>query len=161
MCIEPGWDRIDGNFCERFIFFLSLKHLFFLFKSLPLRPKKPFTDSSRIDCQNDLSAGIARLNPKSKLFVLREAPQTLLPKLWKEWRITHLVFEKDTDAYGRERDDAVIKLAEKAGVKVLRVAGRTLWDSDEVVKMNGGKPTMTLAQLQAVSVVAYCAVSRD
>jgi cryptochrome len=62
-----------------------------------------------------------------------------------------LVFEKDTDAYGRERDEVVIRLAEKAGVEVIRVSGRTLWDSDEVVGMNGGKPTMTLAQLQTVS----------
>jgi cryptochrome len=64
-----------------------------------------------------------------------------------------LVFEKDTDAYGRERDEEVIRLAEEAGVKVLRVAGRTLWDSDEIVKMNTGNPTMTASQLQAVSIV--------
>jgi cryptochrome len=83
--------------------------------------------------------------------VLREAPQTLLPKLWKEWRISHLVFEKDTDAYGRERDEEVMKLAEKAGVEVLRVSGRTLWDSDDLVDANGGKPTMTIGQVQRVS----------
>ena len=79
---------------------------------------------------------------------MREAPQTLLPKLWKEWNISHLVFEKDTDAYGRERDEAVMKMAKEAGVEVLCVPGRTLWDSDELVKANGGKPTMTIGQVQ-------------
>ncbi|KAH6668024.1 DNA photolyase [Halenospora varia] len=57
-----------------------------------------------IDCQNDLSTSITNLNPKSKLFLMREAPQTLFPKLFKAWKITHLVFEKDTDAYARDRD---------------------------------------------------------
>lgn len=103
---------------------------------------------ARIECQNDLSKRITAINKKSQLFLLREAPQTLLPKLWKEWKITHLVFEKDTDAYARERDDEVTKMAKDAGVEVLSVPGRTLWDSDELVKANGGKPTMSMTQVQ-------------
>ncbi|KAI1494756.1 DNA photolyase [Biscogniauxia mediterranea] len=101
-----------------------------------------------LDCQNDLSASIHKRNPKSKLFVLREAPQTLFPKLFKAWNVTHLVFEKDTDSYARERDSVVIDLAKKAGVEVITRYGRTLWDSDEVVAKNGGKPTMSITQLQ-------------
>lgn len=81
--------------------------------------------------------------------MLREGPQTLLPKLFKAWRVTHLVFEKDTDAYARERDRVVSALADEAGVKVVTRYGRTLWDSDEVVAKNGGKPTMSITQLQA------------
>ncbi|KAI2782911.1 Cryptochrome/photolyase FAD-binding domain-containing protein [Daldinia loculata] len=102
-----------------------------------------------LDCQTDLSKSIQNLNPKSKLFVLREAPQTLFPKLFKAWNVTHLVFEKDTDVYARERDRIVVALAEKAGVKVIYRYGRTLWDSDEVVAKHGGKPTMSITQLQA------------
>ncbi|KAI0123894.1 FAD binding domain of DNA photolyase-domain-containing protein [Xylariales sp. AK1849] len=102
-----------------------------------------------LDCQHDLSASITKLNSKSKLFLLRESPQTLFPKLFKAWNVTHLVFEKDTDSYARERDRIVADLAEKAGVKVISVYGRTLWDSDEVVAKNGGKPTMSITQLQA------------
>jgi deoxyribodipyrimidine photolyase len=102
-----------------------------------------------LDCQADLSASITKINPKSKLLVIREAPQTLYPKLFKAWRITHLVFEKDTDAYARQRDDEVIKIAEKAGVQVLVRVGRTLYDPDELVKHNHGKPTMSISQVQA------------
>ncbi|KAI1769211.1 Cryptochrome/photolyase FAD-binding domain-containing protein [Hypoxylon sp. FL1150] len=102
-----------------------------------------------LDCQTDLSESIRKLNAKSKLFVLREASQTLLPKLFKAWNVTHLVFERDTDAYAKERDRTVIVLAEKAGVKVITRYGRTLWDSDEVVAKNGGKPTMSITQLQS------------
>ncbi|KAH9900521.1 FAD binding domain of DNA photolyase-domain-containing protein [Xylariomycetidae sp. FL2044] len=102
-----------------------------------------------LDCQNDLSESIHKLNSKSRLFVLREAPQTLFPKLFKAWKVTHLVFEKDTDSYARERDQFVGDLAKKAGVEVITRSGRTLWDSDEVVAKHGGKPTMSITQLQA------------
>jgi cryptochrome len=105
--------------------------------------------TTSLDCQNDLSESITKLNPKSKLFVLREAPQTLLPKLFKAWDVTHLVFEKDTDSYAKERDRVVADLARQAGVEVITRYGRTLWDSDEVVEKNGGKPTMSTTQLQA------------
>lgn len=102
-----------------------------------------------LDCQQDLSKSITKLNPKSKLFVIREAPQTLFPKLLKAWKITHLVFEKDTDAYARERDEQVKQIAKDAGVEVIVKVGRTLYDPDELVKNNHGKPTMSITQVQA------------
>src|SRR5690242_3827330 len=101
-----------------------------------------------LDCQSDLNKSIIKLNPKSKLLLIREAPQTLFPKLFKQWKITHLVFEKDTDAYGRERDQKVMALAKDAGVEVVIRYGRTLYDPDELVKQNNGKPTMTINQVQ-------------
>ncbi|KAK5109186.1 hypothetical protein LTR62_007271 [Meristemomyces frigidus] len=101
-----------------------------------------------LDCMNDVSQSITKLNEKSRLLVLREPAVTLLPKLLKAWKITHLVFEKDTDAYGRQRDERVIAAAEKLGVEVITRSGRTLWDSDDVVKAHDGKPTMSITQLQ-------------
>lgn len=101
-----------------------------------------------LDCQNDLSASITKLNPKSKLFLVREAPQTVFPKLFKSWGVTHLVFEKDTDRYPRERDAAIEAAAKMAGVKVIVCPGRTLWDSDKIVAQNKGKPTISITQLQ-------------
>ena len=106
----------------------------------------------RLDCQSDLSNSITKLNSKSKLFVVREAPQTVLPKLFKAWKISHLVFEKDTDAYARERDEKVMESAKEAGVKVIVKTGRTLYDPDELVKANGGKPTMSITQVEHVRV---------
>ncbi|KAF3930647.1 Cryptochrome-1 [Dactylella cylindrospora] len=100
-----------------------------------------------LDCQTALSEGITRLNPKSRLLVVREGPTTILPKLFKAWKISHLVFEKDTDSYARKRDDAVLKLAKEAGVECIVRYGRTLWDSDDIVDTHGG-PTMMITQLQ-------------
>lgn len=74
----------------------------------------------------------------------------MLVKLFKAWDISHLVFEKDTDAYARERDDDVVQQAKEAGVEVIIKTGRTLYDLDELVKANGGKPTMSITQVQHV-----------
>ncbi|KAI9727652.1 MAG: hypothetical protein M1828_005880 [Chrysothrix sp. TS-e1954] len=101
-----------------------------------------------LDCQNNLSENLTKLNKKQKLFLVREAPQTVLPKLWKKWRITHLVFEKDVDGYARQRDEEVMKKAKEAGVEVVTRTGRTLYDPDELVKANGGHPTMSMGQVQ-------------
>lgn len=72
----------------------------------------------------------------------------MFPKLFKAWGVTHLVFERDTDTYAKGRDRVVTELARQAGVQVITRYGRTLWDSDEVVAKNGGKPTMSIMQLQ-------------
>ncbi|KAJ6161087.1 hypothetical protein N7470_004483 [Penicillium chermesinum] len=101
-----------------------------------------------LECQRDLSDSYTQLNSKQKLWVVREAPQTVLPKLWARWGVTHLVFEKDTDAYARERDEAIIQLAEKAGVEVIVRQGRNLFDPDELVRQNRGKATMSIAQVE-------------
>ncbi|KAK2763235.1 hypothetical protein FQN54_009871 [Arachnomyces sp. PD_36] len=101
-----------------------------------------------LDCQNDISRSYTSLNPKQKLWVVREGPQTVLPKLWKQWGVTHLVFEKDTDSYARERDDRIVKTAKDAGVEVIVKMGRNLFDPDEVVEKNGGKPTTSISQLE-------------
>ena len=102
-----------------------------------------------IDCMNDVSSSLTKLNPKQKLHVLREPAVTLFEKLFKAWNITHLVFEKDTDSYGRERDAKVMEAAKRAGVVVIMRSGRTLWDSDDIVKAHAGKPTVSITQLSA------------
>ncbi|KAJ5105379.1 hypothetical protein NUU61_002726 [Penicillium alfredii] len=101
-----------------------------------------------LECQSDLSQSYSKLNPKQKLWLVREAPQTVLPKLWKQWQVTHLVFENDTDAYARDRDNEVARLAEDAGVEVIVRMGRNLFDPDHLVRKNGGKPTMSMTQVQ-------------
>ncbi|KAJ5994486.1 hypothetical protein N7451_010210 [Penicillium sp. IBT 35674x] len=101
-----------------------------------------------LECQSDLSKSYEKLNAKQKLWVVREAPQTVLPKLWEAWGVTHLVFEKDTDSYARARDEEVLQLAEKAGVEVIVRMGRNLFDPDELVAKNGGKATMSMSQVE-------------
>ena len=74
----------------------------------------------------------------------------MLRKLFRAWNISHLVFEKDTDAYARDRDEKIMEMAKEAGVRVITKIGRTLYDPDELVRANGGKPTMSITQVQKV-----------
>ncbi|KAF7972152.1 hypothetical protein HWV62_11133 [Athelia sp. TMB] len=69
----------------------------------------------------------------------------MLPTLWKAWKITHLVFEKDTAGYSAIRDKQIKDLATEAKIEVLEVLGHTLYDPEAVVKAHGGKATMSAA----------------
>ena len=71
-----------------------------------------------------------------------------MPVIWKALGVTHLVFERDSDAYARERDEKISKMAREVGVEVVSVSGRTLFDVDEVLRRNGGKATMSMSQLK-------------
>jgi len=84
------------------------------------------TSVAGLDFQNDLSKSITKLNSKSKLFLIREVPQTLFPKPFNAWKVTYLGFEKDTDAYAGDWDKAVIAAAQDAGVEVITRPGRML-----------------------------------
>ncbi|KIW78215.1 hypothetical protein Z517_08048 [Fonsecaea pedrosoi CBS 271.37] len=102
-----------------------------------------------VESMRDLSQSLTALNARQKLFVVRAAagPARTLAALMRKWKIDVLVFEKDTDAYATRRDRDVVKVAEDMGVRVVSPSGRTLFDSEEVVRMNAGKPTMSMAQL--------------
>jgi cryptochrome len=103
-----------------------------------------------LESMSDLSSVLTGLNPRQKLHVLRGRPQQLLPHLCKAWGITHIVWEKDSNAYAKVRDKEVKGLMAEIGVEVVDVPGRHLFDPDLVVQANKGKPTMTLNQWQKV-----------
>ena len=42
----------------------------------------------------DLSDQLRLLNDAQKLLVVRGSPQNVLPEMWRQWGITHLVYEK-------------------------------------------------------------------
>ena len=52
----------------------------------------------------------------SNLLVLRGKPSEVLPAVWKDWGITRLCFEHDTEEYARERDTQIRQAAQDAGV---------------------------------------------
>ena len=47
--------------------------------------------------------------------MLRGKPEEVLPKVWKDWKITRLCFEVDTEDYAKERDSKIKAAAKKAG----------------------------------------------
>ncbi|WWC67038.1 uncharacterized protein I206_100945 [Kwoniella pini CBS 10737] len=100
---------------------------------------------------NNLSLEYKKLNKNQKLWVLRGKPFLIFKKLIKDWKITHIVWEKDSNAYSKIRDEKIITLAKELGVEIITTPGRHLYDPDEVIKANKGKPTMTLHQWQSIT----------
>lgn len=113
-----------------------------------------FTGASRfnflIESMWDLSNSLSACNHATKLHVVRGAPQTVLPVLWKAWNITHLIFEKDTAGYGAIRDAEIRVLAANTGINVTDVLGHTLYDPVAIVNAHGGKATMSATAWHAV-----------
>ena len=101
-----------------------------------------------LDSQNDLSKSITKINPKSKLLVIRGEPIPVLQLLLVEWGITDLVFEQDTEKYASSRDKEVKVLAKRLGVNVLDVVGRNLWDPHKILRANNNKPTLSITSLR-------------
>ncbi|OCF41747.1 hypothetical protein I317_04451 [Kwoniella heveanensis CBS 569] len=104
-----------------------------------------------LESMRDLSERYEELNEKQKLWVLRGRPELIIRRLVRDWGVTHLAFEKDSNAYSKVRDQKIKALAEELGIQVIDTPGRHLYDPDEVIKQHKGKPTMTLHQWQSVT----------
>lgn len=105
-----------------------------------------------LDCMADLSESIKqRTNSSNGLLILRGRPEACIRQILQDWNITHIVFEKDTDTYALQRDRCVQSLAESMGVQViLKQSGRTLYDPEELTKLNGGKAIYNIRTVQKV-----------
>ncbi|XP_074132735.1 cryptochrome-2 [Sminthopsis crassicaudata] len=96
----------------------------------------------------DLDISLRKLN--SRLFVVRGQPTDVFPRLFKEWGVTRLTFEYDSEPFGRERDAAIVKMAKEAGVEVVTENSHTLYDLDRIIELNGQKPPLTYKRFQAI-----------
>uniref|UniRef100_A0A3P9IN33 Cryptochrome-1 n=1 Tax=Oryzias latipes TaxID=8090 RepID=A0A3P9IN33_ORYLA len=84
------------------------------------------------------------------LFVIRGQPTDVFPRLFKEWQITRLSYEYDSEPFGKERDAAIQKLASEAAVEVVVRISHTLYDLDRIIELNGGQPPLTYKRFQAL-----------
>ncbi|XP_036386218.1 cryptochrome circadian regulator 3b isoform X2 [Megalops cyprinoides] len=101
-----------------------------------------------LQCLEDLDASLRKLN--SRLFVIRGQPANVFPRLFKEWKISRLTFEYDSEPFGKERDAAIRKLAMEAGVEVIVKTSHTLYDLDKIIELNGGQPPLTYKRFQTL-----------
>ncbi|KAM9343988.1 cryptochrome-1-like isoform 2-T2 [Pholidichthys leucotaenia] len=101
-----------------------------------------------LQCLEDLDASLRKLN--SRLFVIRGQPANVFPRLFKEWKISRLTFEYDSEPFGKERDAAIKKLAIEAGVEVIVKISHTLYDLDRIIDLNGGQPPLTYKRFQTL-----------
>lgn len=89
--------------------------------SSTMPPRKCCISPTPLGCHRDHSCDCADLRSSlkargSNLLVLRGKPEEVLPKVWKDWKITRLCFEVDTEEYAKERDVKIKAAAKEAGV---------------------------------------------
>ncbi|XP_053280066.1 cryptochrome-1 [Pleuronectes platessa] len=101
-----------------------------------------------LQCLEDLDSNLRKVN--SRLFVIRGQPANVFPRLFKEWKISRLTFEYDSEPFGKERDAAIQKLAMEAGVEVNVKISHTLYDLDKIMELNGGQPPLTYKRFQTL-----------
>ncbi|CAI9114035.1 OLC1v1014654C1 [Oldenlandia corymbosa var. corymbosa] len=89
----------------------------------------------------DLDASFKKLG--SRLIVLKGEPFQVLMHYLKEWDISKLCFEFDTDPYYLALDDKVKSYASTAGIEVFSPVSHTLFNPAEIIQKNGGRPPLT------------------
>uniref|UniRef100_A0A7N6FHA9 Photolyase/cryptochrome alpha/beta domain-containing protein n=1 Tax=Anabas testudineus TaxID=64144 RepID=A0A7N6FHA9_ANATE len=101
-----------------------------------------------LEALEDLDKSLKKLN--SRLFVVRGQPTDVFPRLFKEWKVTRLTFECDPEPYGKERDGAIIKLAQEFGVETIVRNSHTLYNLDRIIEMNNNNPPLTFKRFQTI-----------
>lgn len=101
-----------------------------------------------LEALEDLDNSLKKLN--SRLFVVRGQPTDVFPRLFKEWNVTRLTFEYDPEPYGKERDGAIIKMAQEFGVETLVRNSHTLYNLDRIIEMNNNSPPLTFKRFQTI-----------
>lgn len=90
-----------------------------------------------LEALSDLDGGLRRLG--SRLYVVRGKPEAELPKLWKRWKVSRLVFEYDSEPYAKVRDGQISKAATAAGLGVEVHHSHTLHELDKYLAKNRGE----------------------
>lgn len=101
-----------------------------------------------LEALEDLDSSLKKLN--SRLFVVRGQPTDVFPRLFKEWKVTRLTFEYDPEPYGKERDGAIIKMAQEFGVETVVRNSHTLYNLDRIIEVNNNSPPLTFKRFQTI-----------
>uniref|UniRef100_A0A8C6NU35 Cryptochrome circadian regulator 2 n=1 Tax=Nothobranchius furzeri TaxID=105023 RepID=A0A8C6NU35_NOTFU len=101
-----------------------------------------------LEALEDLDSSLKKLN--SRLFVVRGQPTDVFPRLFKEWNVTRLTLEYDPEPYGKERDGAIIKMAQEFGVETAVRNSHTLYNLDRIIEMNNNSPPLTFKRFQTI-----------
>lgn len=96
----------------------------------------------------DLDLSLRKLG--TRLYVVRGLPEDVFPDLFHKWNVKLLSFELDTEPYARKRDEQVEKLARQHGVKVEQKVSHTIYNTELVLRANGGNVPMTYQKFISV-----------
>lgn len=116
---QPLRDAIQGSTTFRAVFFLD---------RATVRNAKVSINRWRflLESLKDLDNKLKEFG--TRLYIVQGHPIDVFPRLIKEWGITRLTFEYDSEPYPSQRDLAVRRLAENEGVEVIVKTSHSLFD---------------------------------
>lgn len=94
-----------------------------------------------LESVSDLAESLAARG--TRLVIARGDGEAVLKRLIPAWGITHLFFDAASEPFAIARDERVIALAQRLGVRVEVTRGYTLYDLNAVLACNKGKPPKT------------------
>jgi cryptochrome len=94
-----------------------------------------------LESVSDLAESLAARG--SRLVIARGDGEAVLKRLLPAWGITHLFFDASSEPFAIARDERIIALAQRLGVRVEVTRGYTLYDLNAVLACNKGKPPKT------------------
>ncbi|KAL3511853.1 hypothetical protein ACH5RR_024570 [Cinchona calisaya] len=94
-----------------------------------------------LESLEDLDTSLKKLG--SRLLVLKGEPSEIVIHCLKEWNISKLCFEFDTEPYYQALDDKVKSNASVAGIEIFSPVSHTLFNPAEIIQKNGGRPPLS------------------
>ncbi|BAT98552.1 hypothetical protein VIGAN_09221300 [Vigna angularis var. angularis] len=89
----------------------------------------------------DLDLNLKNLG--SRLLILKGDPAEVVIHCLKEWNVSKLCFEYDTEPYYQALDVKVKNFALAAGIEVFSPVSHTLFNPTDIIQKNGGKPPLS------------------
>jgi cryptochrome len=86
----------------------------------------------------------------SKLIILRGKPESILVEKMKEWNVSKLCFESDTEPYAVQRDASMMQAAKGLNIRVETPVSHTLYDPKVLIAKNGGKAPLTMKSFETL-----------
>ena len=101
-----------------------------------------------LECLEELDGRFQKFG--SKLHIFLGKPIEVFKKLHQRHRIAKLCFDQDPEPIWKARDDSVKMWCKDEGIDCVEKVGHTLWNPQEVVDLNGGKPPVTFSMFNHV-----------
>ncbi len=74
----------------------------------------------------------------SRLFVLRGKPEEVLKNAFKDWKVSSLTYEVDSEPHAKEQDGRIDVIAKENSVQVHSKVFHTLYDLKSIIEKNKG-----------------------
>ncbi|XP_055542058.1 cryptochrome-1 isoform X2 [Wyeomyia smithii] len=78
-----------------------------------------------------------------QLFMFRGNAVNVMRRLFEELSIRKLCFEQDCEPIWKDRDEKILNLCNTMDVRCIEKVSHTLWDPEQIIKVNGGIPPLT------------------